>query len=74
METGTDKFDIYMDSEILQNLSNRAARIVTDSSYDTLEASLIKKLKWPTILQIIRWLLWFTNQLTASRRLTSQCL
>ena len=40
--------------ETLQKLQNRAARIVTNSSYDVSAASLIKRLKWPTISDIIQ--------------------
>ena len=36
---------------MLQKLQNRAARIVTNSSYDAPAANLIKELKWPTIDQ-----------------------
>ena len=32
-----------------QQLQNRAARIVTNSSYDAPAANLIKELKWPTV-------------------------
>ena len=34
---------------MLQKLQNRAARIVTNSSYDAPAANLIKELKWPTV-------------------------
>ena len=39
---------------MLQKLQNRAARIVTDSSYDASTAILIKKLKWPTVHDMIK--------------------
>ena len=39
---------------MLQKLQNRAARIVTNSSYDTLAANLIKELKWPTVHDMIK--------------------
>ena len=38
----------------LQKLQNRAARIVTNSSYDAPADALIQKLKWPTIAEIIK--------------------
>ena len=38
----------------LQKLPNRAARIVTNSSYDAPADALIQKLKWPTIAEIIK--------------------
>ena len=38
----------------LQKLQNRAARIVTNSSYDAPVDALIQKLKWPTIAEIIK--------------------
>ena len=37
----------------LQRLQNRAARIVTDSDFDTSAAPLIQDLGWPTIEQLI---------------------
>ena len=37
----------------LQKLQNRAARIVTDSDFDTSAAPLIQDLGWPTIGQLI---------------------
>ena len=37
----------------LQRLQNRAARIVTDSDFDTSAAHLIQDLGWPTIEQLI---------------------
>ena len=39
---------------MLQKLQNRAARIVTNSSYDTPAANLIKELKWPTVHDMIK--------------------
>ena len=39
---------------ILQKLQNRAARIVTNSSYDARADALIEKLNWPTISEIIK--------------------
>ena len=38
----------------LQKIQNRAARIVTNSSYDASAASLIQNLGWPTISNLIR--------------------
>ena len=38
----------------VQNLQNRAARIVTNSSYDTPLEALIKELKWQTKKEMIR--------------------
>ena len=38
----------------LQKLQNRAARIVTDSDFDTSTAPLIQDLGWPTIVQLIQ--------------------
>ena len=38
----------------LQKLQNRAARIVTNSSYDASTEALIKELKWPTVRELIR--------------------
>ena len=38
----------------LQKLQNRAARIVTNSSYDTSADAQIQKLNWPTIAEIIK--------------------
>ena len=40
--------------ETLQKLQNRAARIVTNSSYDVSATNLIKQLKWPTVSDIIQ--------------------
>ena len=39
---------------MLQKLQNRAARIVTNSSYDAHAANLIKELKWPTAHDMIK--------------------
>ena len=39
---------------ILQKLQNRAARIVTNSSYDAPAANLIEELKWPTVHDMIK--------------------
>lgn len=38
----------------LQKLQNRAARIITNSSYDAPAEALIKELKWPTARDMIR--------------------
>ena len=38
----------------LQKLQNRAARIVTNSSYDAPAGALIQQLKWPNIAEIIK--------------------
>ena len=40
--------------QTLQKLQNRAARIVTNSSYDASAKNLIKKLNWPTVLDMIK--------------------
>ena len=37
-----------------QKLQNRAARMVTNSSYDAAAANLIKELKWPTVHDMIK--------------------
>ena len=37
-----------------QKLRNRAARIVTNSSYDAPAVNLIKELKWPTVQEMIK--------------------
>ena len=39
---------------ILQKLQNRAARIVTNSSYDARADAQTEKLNWPTISEIIK--------------------
>ena len=39
---------------ILQKLQNRAARIVTNSSYDARTDALMEKLNWPTISEVIK--------------------
>ena len=39
---------------MLQKLQNRAARIVTNSSYDAPAANLIEELKWPTVHDMIK--------------------
>ncbi len=39
---------------MLQKLQNRAARKVTNSSYDASAAQLIKELKWPTVHDMIK--------------------
>ena len=39
---------------MLQKLKNRAARIVTNSSYDAPAANLIKEFKWPTVHDMIK--------------------
>ena len=39
---------------MLQKLQNRAARIVTNSSYDAPAANLIEELKWPTVYDMIK--------------------
>ena len=38
----------------LQNLQNRAARIVTSSSYDSSVSALIKTLTWPSVADMIK--------------------
>ena len=38
----------------LQKLQNRAARIVTNSSYDSSASALIKTLNWPTVADMIK--------------------
>ena len=38
----------------LQKLQNRAARIITNSSYDAPAEALITELKWPTVRDMIR--------------------
>ena len=46
----------------MQKLQNRAARIVTGSSFDTPGLPLIKKLGWKTIDQLpARLISWFLN-------------
>ena len=40
--------------QTLQKLQNRAARIVTKSSFDTPSIGLIQSLNWPTVSDIIR--------------------
>ena len=40
--------------QTLQNLQNRAARIVTKSSFDTFSIGLIQSLNWPTVSDIIK--------------------
>ena len=39
---------------VLQKIQNRAARIVTNSTYDASAAPLIQNLGWPTISNLIR--------------------
>ena len=39
--------------QVLQKLQNRAARIVTNSSYDSSASALIKTLNWPTVADMI---------------------
>ena len=39
---------------MLQKLQNRAAGIVTNSSYDAPATNLIKELKWPTVNDMIK--------------------
>ena len=39
---------------MLQKLQNRAARIVTNSSYDSSASALIKTLNWPTVADMIK--------------------
>ena len=39
---------------MLQKLQNRAARIVTNSSYDAPAANLIAELKWTTVYDMIK--------------------
>ena len=54
--------------QVLQKLQNRAARIVTNSSYDSSASALIKTLNWPTVADMRKvetacmGLAWFTNQ------------
>ena len=38
----------------LQKLQNRAARIVTNSRYDSSASALIKTLNWPTVADVIK--------------------
>ena len=38
--------------QVLQKLQNRAARIVTNSSYDSSASALTKTLNWPTVADI----------------------
>ena len=38
---------------MLQKLQNRAARIVTNSSYDSSASALIQTLNWPTVADMI---------------------
>ena len=40
--------------QVLQKLQNRAARIVTNSSYDSSASVLIKTLNWPTVADMIQ--------------------
>ena len=40
--------------QVLQKLQNRAARIVTNSSYDSSPSPLIKTLNWPTVADMIQ--------------------
>ena len=40
--------------QTLQKLQNRAARIVTKSSFDTPSIGLIQRLNWPTVSEIIK--------------------
>ena len=40
--------------QVLQKLQNRAARIVTNSSYDSPASALIKTLNWPTVADMIK--------------------
>eukprot|EP00481_Brizalina_sp_1-RS-2013_P002622 TRINITY_DN6921_c0_g1_i1.p2 TRINITY_DN6921_c0_g1~~TRINITY_DN6921_c0_g1_i1.p2 ORF type:complete len:112 (-),score=0.61 TRINITY_DN6921_c0_g1_i1:54-389(-) len=37
-----------------KNFKNRAARIVTNSSYDSSASALIKSLNWPTVADMIK--------------------
>ena len=39
--------------QVLQKLQNRAARIVTNSSYDSSASALIQTLNWPTVADMI---------------------
>ena len=39
---------------MLQKLQNRAARIVTNSGYDSSASALIKTLNWPTVAGMIK--------------------
>ena len=40
--------------QVLQKLQNRAARIVTNSSYDSSASAVIKTLNWPTVADMIK--------------------
>ena len=40
--------------QVLQKLQNRAARIVTNSSYDSSASALIQTLNWPTVADMIK--------------------
>ena len=40
--------------QVLQKLENRAARILTNSSYDSSASALIKILNWPTVADMIK--------------------
>ncbi len=40
--------------QTIQKLQNRAARIVTNSSYDVSASNLIKELNWPTVTEMIK--------------------
>ena len=41
--------------QVLQKLQNRAARIVTNSSYDSSASAWIKTLNWPTVVDMINF-------------------
>ena len=40
--------------QVLQKLQNRAARIMTNSTYDSSASALIKSLNWPTVADMIK--------------------
>ena len=40
--------------QVLQKLQNRAARIMTNGSYDSCASALIKILNWPTVADMIK--------------------
>ena len=40
--------------QVLQKLQNRAARIMTNSSYDSSASALVKTLNWPTVADMIQ--------------------
>ena len=40
--------------QVLQKLQNRAARILSNSSYDSSASALIKILNWPTVSDMMK--------------------